>query len=964
MAKASIKGIQSAQDLVRVAGLVAIALGVFGIVVGALLLYGSMQGQLATEQASRAASDRARHVADGLAEIQATLRDPQVLDLAREALNADDGRSERLDQAVRARGVQNLIDLRVFPSAVEEIPLGEYPEPDFSVIEMLIEARRSGRATVQVHYAGTSNENLAFAQAIEQGNPASGIMFMRVPVSMATSRLQAAAELDSIALIQGSGDQAAVLKAIGQAPEQVQLTPVEGSRLSLRWSRRTIVGPLSNRAAIILGASGIILLMSGLLVRRRFGALQVKVGSGQKGAKARPEGDGSSSAQDGVKRDAVPPPRSAPPPLSSPPLRATSALDTADEDLPDWLLDSDQLDQTEKLFGEEEPPPAELPDLPDTLAVEADAEPSAEPGLRFDDQIEEEGPAESDFFEQVEEHSPEEDYDLSMGGEPEDSATPELDSATPANSGLDFEFSDRGSSDAQEEVAPEPLPETEASGLQDEVEEGIEEEIEAELTGDEDGESAAAPEREALAPAGADQAEPVVDPGLFHPNGILGVVDEQLDARSATLIGEAIGAEARARGLERIVVGRDGRMQGVVLLSALSQGLCSAGIDVIDLGPVPIPVLDFGASELSDGSGVMVTGSHHASDINGFRIRLNNEILQGPAIQDLFRRIQEQDLSQGQGEIIEESLVDRYIERIGIDIQLERPLKVVVDCGNGISGTVVPEAFAAIGADVIPLYADVDGSFPNHPPNPSDPDNLEDLRLCVRNFQADVGLAFDGDGDCLAMVSSDGEVVRTDQLLMLLARDVLDKNAGTSVIVDAACSNKLQKLIRDAGGHVVMARCDEVFVDEKMRQESALLGGAFRGQIMLADRWYGFGDAIYAGARLLELLAADTRTVAEILAELPEVHATPEIRLSLEGDQAEELVTALIAEGDFGDGEMLTTDGLRVDYADGWGLVRASHDGPDLVLRFEGDDAKALNHIRSEFKKQIKARNPAIQLLF
>jgi phosphomannomutase/phosphoglucomutase len=265
---------------------------------------------------------------------------------------------------------------------------------------------------------------------------------------------------------------------------------------------------------------------------------------------------------------------------------------------------------------------------------------------------------------------------------------------------------------------------------------------------------------------------------------------------------------------------------------------------------------------------------------------------------------------------------------------------------------------------VIPLYADVDGTFPNHLPDPANPANLEDLKLCVRNFQADLGLAFDGDGDRMAMVSGEGEVVWTDRILMLLAPEILERNVGARVVIDSASSAALKELIQAAGGKPIVERSAEAFVDHRMREEQALLGGLFSGHLFIAERWYPFDDAIYASARLLEQLAADTRPIAEILDQLPASKATPEIRVELGEGEAEELVTALIAEGDFGDGELSMVDGLRVDYPDGWGMVRASHRGSDLVLRFEGDSDKSLHRIRALFKKQITDRDPRIKLVF
>ena len=430
------------------------------------------------------------------------------------------------------------------------------------------------------------------------------------------------------------------------------------------------------------------------------------------------------------------------------------------------------------------------------------------------------------------------------------------------------------------------------------------------------------------------------------------------------MIGQAIGSEARSRGIEQVVVARDGRLYGAVLLSALSQGLRAAGIHVIDIGAVPTPTLHFAAAELTQGSGIMVTGSHHPPEWNGFRIRLAGQPLQDADVADLFRRVQEDDLASGQGRIEEQNLTDRYVERIAIDIQLERPLKVVVDCANGITGTVAPKVLEAIGADVIPLYADVDGNFPNHHPDPADADNLEDLKLCVRNFQADLGLAFDGDGDRLGMISDAGDIVWPDRLLMLLAPDIIERQPGATVVIDSESSSHLKTAIETAGGRCRTVASAEAVLAAALVEDNAPLGGLFSGNLFVAERWFAFDDGIYAAARLLELLAADTRPASERLAELPEVEATPQIRVPVESGQAQELIDKLAADGDFDEADFARVDGLRADYPDGWGAVRAARSAPELVLRFEGDDAKAMNRIKTLFKKQLKRVAPDLKLLF
>jgi len=996
MVKGLFKGSDSRASLVRLSSLLAIALGIFGLVIGAVVLYASMQGQLASEQASRAASDQARNIADALGDIQSTLRDPQVQDLARQAIDAPRGRSETLEQAVRRRGVTNIIDLRVFPASVEEIPLGEYPEPDFTVIEMLIEARRDGQATIQVHYAGTSNENLAFAQSVSAAGEPAGVLFLRVPVSMVNSLLQPSPLLDSVALVQGSAERSVVLKSIGTVPASGSVSDIPDSRLALRWSRVTLGGPMNSQSAIIVGSIGILLLMGGLLIRQRSGVLDTARSEPLEQTPSEPVAQARAESKKPKSR----------PRASVRPRPSERAAPPAAADLPDWLLDSDEIDQKRRTDDQGDPARDEvLADLPDTLAdekltlAEEYPEPEAPPEERSSRRGSRDtlvlDPDERDLFE------PDEDVpdlsehrsDTRPGSQATHEADPDDESLAPPVSEVDdealdlsldqaaaeleqvfdadeedlFELErpdqrsaapeqdDRDGSDGEPDADPASLDEAghESSLQLEQVDQPADEPADSGQPGPDEPSSGASEDR-----------PPLIDPALFRATNIGGVVEDSLDARSATMIGQAIGSEARARGVDKLVVGRDGRLYGAVLMSALSQGLRAAGVQVIDIGAVPIPVLNFAASELAEGSGVMVTGSHYPPEHNGFRIRLKHEVLHDEQIMDLFRRIQEQDLTSGQGDIEEQSIVERYVERIGIDIQLERPLKVVVDCGNGIGGTVIPEVLTAIGADVIPLYADVDGNFPNHHPNPADPENLEDLKLCVRNFQADLGLAYDGDGDRLGLLDSKGDIVWLDHLLMLLARDILERHAGGRVVMDAACSDLLRAAVEEAGGSPVIARSADAFVEQRMREEQAVLGGLFSGHLFIAERWYPFDDAIYASARLLELLAADTRSIDEILAELPDTEGTPELRVALEGDQALDLVTALIAEGDFGDGEVSTVDGLRVDFADGWGLIRPSHTSPDLVLRFEGRDAKALNRIKTLFKKQIKARDADIRLLF
>lgn len=1011
------KSSDSMGRFMQLGSLVAIGVGVFAVGLGAVLLYGSMQAQLATEQAGRSAEDRARAIATAIESIQSTLGDPQVLQFARGVVLTDATEDDALSQAIRSRGVTNILDLRAFPATIEEIELGDYPEPDFAVIEMLLEARRDRRATAQVHYPGTANENLAFAQAIRHDGDFVGALFLRTPISTVTSLLRDAGSMDYAALVQVNGDDPTVLKSLGVAPSsELRSIPIAGSQLALLWYRSSLVGPVSGPSAIIVGVIGLVLLIAGLLIRRQSevarvisGELERKVSTPEQS----PQG----------KRDKAAPDRQKPEPVKQ---RAAERAPRDPEDLPDWLLDGEADDQ-EQADPAPAPPRGKMPDLPDPLAESdssdrpqsrpSSSEPSAtaEETLFLDDEADYFFEPQSDGDEvsspsagrpaavpRSGDDSGERDYRFepsSAATEPSDSL--EADEPDSLDDKLDdrlddqlsdedIEFDDFGDSQIDQDdrlgSGPEadpadeteldfnPEPETEPdtkppakSESKSELRLESEPEAPAASKPKKPSQSSGARPEPTTVDEEADEEStkpPILDPALFSSGQISGIVEDTLDARSATMLGQAIGSEARSAEIERVVVARDGRLFGAVLLSALSQGLRAAGVEVVDVGAVPTPILHFAADELTQGSGVMVTGSHLPPEWNGFRIRLAGHPFLEADVEDLFRRIEDDDLASGRGGIEEHNITDRYIERIAIDIQLERSLKVVVDCANGITGTVAPKVLEAIGADVIPLYADVDGNFPNHHPDPSDPDNLEDLKLCVRNFQADLGIAFDGDGDRMALVSNTGDVIWPDRLLMLLASDILERSPDATVVVDSECSIHLKAAIEKAGGRCRTAVCSEAVVAVAMIEDDALLGGTFSGNLFVAERWFAFDDAIYGAARLIELLAADARSVSDRLAELPEVEATPQIRIPVESGQAGEIVDALAEKGDFDDAELSRVDGLRVDYPNAWGTVRAARSARELVLRFEGDDSKAMNQVKTLFKKQLRRVAPDLKLLF
>lgn len=456
-----------------------------------------------------------------------------------------------------------------------------------------------------------------------------------------------------------------------------------------------------------------------------------------------------------------------------------------------------------------------------------------------------------------------------------------------------------------------------------------------------------------------------VDAGIFRAYDIRGVVGETLSVEVAERIGQAIGTVLQEQGLTDIVVGRDGRLSGPELSAGLIEGLRKAGRNVIDIGMAPTPVAYFAAYHLRTGSSVAVTGSHNPPDYNGFKIVVGGQTLSGDAITDLYARISENRLHQAAtpGTLQQREVDADYVQRIADDVQMERPLKVVVDAGNGVAGDIAPRLLEAIGAEVIPLYCEVDGTFPNHHPDPSEPHNLEDLIQTVKRFDADIGLAFDGDGDRLGVVTKEGEIIFPDRLLMLFAADVLERNPGALVIYDVKCTGKLQGWILSHGGTPLMWQTGHSLIKAKMRETGAELAGEMSGHFFFQERWYGFDDGLYSAARLLEILAAHAETPSEVLNALPNALSTPEIKVPVSGSP-HEIVARFVASAQFEGARLTTIDGLRADWEDGWGLVRASNTTPILVLRFEADNKEALARIRDEFRAHLSKVAPEITVTF
>ncbi len=455
-----------------------------------------------------------------------------------------------------------------------------------------------------------------------------------------------------------------------------------------------------------------------------------------------------------------------------------------------------------------------------------------------------------------------------------------------------------------------------------------------------------------------------VDTSIFRAYDIRGVVGQTLTVSAVRLIGRAIGSEALQRGRNTVVVGRDGRLSGPELSQALIEGLLETGCNVKDIGCVPTPVLYFATHSLDTQTGVVVTGSHNPPDYNGLKIVIDGETLSGESIQALRERIEAQNFISGQGSVDTVNVIPDYIERIRGDVSLARPLKVVIDCGNGVAGGVAPQLLRRLGCEVTELFCDVDGNFPNHHPDPSKEDNLKDLIAAVTANQADIGVAFDGDGDRLGVVSSAGNIIWPDRVLMLYVMDILDRNPGGLIIYDVKCTRFLDNIIRDHGGEPLMWKTGHSFIKAKIKESGALLAGEMSGHIFINERWYGFDDGIYAAARLLEILARDARSSSEIFAALPDSVNTPEINVAMQEGEPQVFIRRLLENAHFDAARVSTIDGLRADFDDGWGLVRASNTTPVLVLRFEADNEDALNRIMGEFRRVMRQVDAGLALPF
>jgi phosphomannomutase/phosphoglucomutase len=451
---------------------------------------------------------------------------------------------------------------------------------------------------------------------------------------------------------------------------------------------------------------------------------------------------------------------------------------------------------------------------------------------------------------------------------------------------------------------------------------------------------------------------------IFKAYDIRGIVGETLTVSGVEQIGRAIGSEALARGRDTVAIGRDGRNSGPELAAALARGLQSSGVNVIDVGMVATPMLYFAAHELGTLSGVMVTGSHNPPQYNGLKMMLAGDTLSGDAIQALRARITNNDLTTGKGSYRTHEIRTAYLERIVGSIKLARPMRIAVDCGNGVAGATAPELYQKLGCNVKELFCEVDGSFPNHHPDPSQPHNLEDLIAALKKGDAELGLAFDGDGDRLGVVTKSGKIIYPDRQLMLFAADVLSRVPGGEVIFDVKCTRHLFSWITKHGGKPVLWKTGHSFIKKKLKESGAPLAGEMSGHIFFKERWYGFDDGLYAGARLLEILSRSTDPCA-VLEALPDSISTPELQWELSEGENYTLMDALQKSARFdGAREIITIDGLRVEYPDGFGLARPSNTTPIIVLRFEADNTDALKRIQADFRKALLAVKAGATLPF
>lgn len=450
-----------------------------------------------------------------------------------------------------------------------------------------------------------------------------------------------------------------------------------------------------------------------------------------------------------------------------------------------------------------------------------------------------------------------------------------------------------------------------------------------------------------------EKSQLAIDPSIFRAYDIRGIVGETLTGQCVYAIGCALGTMALEMHEKCMVVGRDGRLSGPLLSKALIEGILSTGCDVIDIGMVPTPLVYYATFVSKASSGVMLTGSHNPAEYNGLKMVLARKTLTEHQIKSLYEHIIQNKFLKGQGQLTHFEIIEHYIKRVSDDILLKKPLKIVVDCGNGVAGSMAPALYRVMGCEVIELFCEIDGRFPNHHPDPSQTENLHDIIAAVAKHQADLGLAFDGDGDRLGVVTNKGEVIWPDRQLMLFAKAIISQKPAAKIIYDVKCSSHLATMIEALGGQPIMWKTGHSFIKSKLLEEQAELAGEMSGHLFFKDGWYGFDDALYAGARLLQIVASEKLSVSEIFNDIPNSINTPELKIHVDENEKFFLMQSLMEQANFNEAEKITIDGLRVNFNDGWGLVRPSNTTPCLVLRFEAENEKALLRIQECFRELL-----------
>ena len=459
-----------------------------------------------------------------------------------------------------------------------------------------------------------------------------------------------------------------------------------------------------------------------------------------------------------------------------------------------------------------------------------------------------------------------------------------------------------------------------------------------------------------------------VNPAIFRMYDIRGVVETDLTPDTVRLIGQAFATECLKQNVNTVCIGRDGRLHSKQLSVALTEGLNKGGCDVIDVGMVPTPVLYFATHHLKTGTGIMVTGSHNPPEYNGLKMSMAGKTLYGDDITALYNSIEQDKLNQSSddsnGAYREEDLLDVYLDRIVSDVKLAHPMKIAIDCGNGVAGVIASQLFTKLGCEVTELFCDVDGTFPNHHPDPSKLENLKDIQAAIKENQLQLGLAFDGDGDRVGVLDDQQNVIWPDRQMILYSEDVLSRNPGAQIIFDIKSSYHLGKAIEQMGGKPLMWKTGHSLVKAKMKETGALLAGEMSGHIFFKERWYGFDDGLYSAARMLELLSKKNGTTSDIFSQLPDSFNTPEIQVHFSEGEHYAFMEKFKNIADFGSADISTIDGMRVTWDKGWGLIRPSNTTPCLVLRFEADDEVTLQQVQENFRQQMLATDSTINLTF